>query len=332
MPDKLTIKVNNWAMTVYPSGDPDAEVDFFDINQEIIFFSNRKYFEYEPTIAPYPDFMDRFVKWINNVAKDEDQRLLFQVMPHIFYIGKEEFNSLYRVALNGPVARWLIELNGIKFYDRTPERKLKSELDKTWFCPITDSMLIGGFYHINHIKGMEYRPDWYSLQKFGSEKKLKDYIRSKGIKYLVLIEDFVGSGSQMEDAVQYAATVSGIPVLVIPLVICPDGIDTAIRLSAKYANLTFRNIIELGKETLLNTSYINNEPPFYDRLRRFVLSTNDKVQGSPADPSSHYYGPFGYRNTGGLVVMYSNCPDNSVPIIHFKSNSWEPLFPRSSRV
>ena len=43
-------------------------------------------------------------------------------------------------------------------------------------------------------------------------------------------------------------------------------------------------------------------------------------------------GMLGFRNTGANVVLFSNCPNNTLAIMHYDgSDSWEPLFPRNSR-
>jgi len=41
--------------------------------------------------------------------------------------------------------------------------------------------------------------------------------------------------------------------------------------------------------------------------------------------------PFGFKGTGALVVMYSNCPNNSLPVLHNESEEWSALFPRIPR-
>jgi hypothetical protein len=49
-----------------------------------------------------------------------------------------------------------------------------------------------------------------------------------------------------------------------------------------------------------------------------------------ADPRP--YTPFGCFDTGAVVVLYSNTPANTLPLIQHQSNTWVPLFPRSARV
>ena len=56
-----------------------------------------------------------------------------------------------------------------------------------------------------------------------------------------------------------------------------------------------------------------------------------KNSGGVAIDAGKPYTPFGYKRTGGLVVMHSNTPDNSLPVIHHESDTWAPIFKRHSR-
>ena len=41
--------------------------------------------------------------------------------------------------------------------------------------------------------------------------------------------------------------------------------------------------------------------------------------------------PFGFKNGGLAIVLYSNCPNNSLPIIWSNDGGWVPLFLRHER-
>jgi hypothetical protein len=43
------------------------------------------------------------------------------------------------------------------------------------------------------------------------------------------------------------------------------------------------------------------------------------------DPPTH---AFGFERCGSLVVTFHNTPNNTLPLIHHKSDRWEPLFRR----
>lgn len=295
------------------------------LNTEINYLSKRLYSKYEP--CPFDDFKNRLDEWIFNVDSEDDRRLLFELASNISFIGHNEFDALYRSTFRHVVPRWIIESEGYSIRDKDLHKRLKKDIAQTWFCPVTDSMRINAFYHVNHIDNFEFRPDWKSLAIFGSEDKIRKYIRDKKIRRLVLIEDFVGTGTQMEKAAQFAARLidERFQVLVVPLVLCPKGQERAGKISATYPNVTFLPALNLPAGQFITEAATLNEPQLHTALRDLIFRI-------PATHETCSEGPLGFRKTGGLVVMYSNCPNNTIPAVWNETPSWAPLFPRSKRI
>jgi len=303
------------------------------------------YHTYEPDKFGDGDFEQRLERWINNVASDEERRTLFRLITEIFYVGPVEFEELYRCAYQGPIARWLIDLEAIDICAANSQAQLVDAASKTWFCPVSDSFRVNSFFHINNLAaGASLRPDWRSLFELGDPTSIANYVKQSGITRLVLLEDFVGGGSQAIDAVEFATTIPGLQVLFVPLIICPDGVSrmraSELRIcSGRPGALRYEAVMELPAGAFLTPSqspFIGNIP-FTDAVRKLLSDTYPKVGGGVL-PSAGIkpYHPYGYpykKPTGGLVVMYSNTPDNTLPIIHWrpKSRAWSPLFPRHSR-
>ena len=131
----------------------------------------------------------------------------------------QKFESLCRTAYNGHVLRWLIEQLNADIVDPAVMEALDVGISETWFCPITDSMRINSFLKANKLTGKTHRPDWRSLRKFGDPAKIRQFINDNQIRRVVLLEDFVGSGTQMLSAIKFAADISSdIEILVLPLV------------------------------------------------------------------------------------------------------------------
>lgn len=326
MNDPILAKINRWA-----ASDEDRDLD--EVGNQIEFLERKLFFDYEPTKGPHPDFWQRLISWLDNVD-DADQKILLRLVPYLFFVGREEFDTLYRAAYNGPIAKWLIDQIDMDLNDPAPEDHLREAIVKTWFCPITDSMRINGFYHLNNItSGIDNRPDWLSLSKLGNVQEIVNLISRTGMERLVLLEDFVGGGSQVEEAVKFAASLPcNIPILLLPIIICPKGIEMGLQLERDYPNVTFSKVIALNENDLITKMPITNENDIVSKIRDLAFRVYDKVCGHTGPHNGKPYGPLGYRETGGLIVMYSNCPDNTLPIIHHESNSWKPLFPRSSRI
>lgn len=300
----------------------------------LVHLEKRLYKTYEPALAPEPDFDKRLNLWLEGVASNtEDEKLMFNLVPNIFYVGPEEFKQLYWYAYNGPIARWLVDELDIQLDDRHAEEKLIAGLKETWFCPITDSMKINQFYHINKIPAeWNYRPDWRSMAKFGSEEKIRSYCRQKNVKRLVLLEDFVGNGTQMEKAVQFASRFQDIiSILVAPLIACPKGVENGLKLKETHG-IEFTPVLALDKNEFIPETLAGDENQLIRDIHDFAYRTYMQVSGGLSPGDRKPYHPLGWKQTGALIVMYTNSPNNTLPLIHWRSNEWEPLFPRHDRI
>ena len=151
-------------------------------------------------------------------------------------------------------------------------------------------------------------------------------------KNLVLLEDFVGSGSQMVDAVELACNLAAVhQVLLCPIVICPNGDECARALSRTHDKLSYSPVLALPNEAFISEQAVDGEHKHHALIRSTLLSLHGLVRGThgtwPQETS-----PFGYRETGAVFCKFDNCPDNSVPVLHHRSDlGWSPLSPRTAR-
>lgn len=323
--------VNEWAVT---SGDHS----FRDINLLMNFFSNELFHDYQPTYGLASSFKSRLENWLSNLTNDDDRRTLFKILPHIFYVGSKEFNNLFRVAYNEIIAKWLIDINNIDFNDIDDAKiRIDSSLRECWICPITDSLNINSFFHINNIPSNgwnEWRPQWYTIDR-GNHlwKTYRDYISEYRIRKLILLEDFVGTGSQVSGVVEFILNQGlDIDVLLIPLINCPSGHRCFTDIENRYDRLTYGAVLKPSGNCFITHLEVPSEPIDFSTIRD--LLKRSYLQVSNGVPESDYdkpYSPFGYSQTGGLIVMHSNTPDNTIPSIHWNSDTWNPVFPRHSR-
>lgn len=377
MPHTIAEMVRNWSREYKPTSTSinidEASVEELDkalaaaerdypseyerIKSQIDYLAAVLYDEFEITkYPPHHSYPVRLRDWLNNVTETSDKQTLFTLAPRIFFIGPKEYLSLYHTALNGPIARWLIDQEQIDITGENAHTKLQDALSSTWFCAITDSMQIARFYHVNLLAGVDLRPEFRLLryiaeaspdkvrQEFPEELKRKviNYMESYSppLKRLVLLEDFVATGSQMKKTVRFASALrldDPLPVFLCPLVVCQSGYRLAKELVAEFSNLSFEPTLVLDESVILPVSATDNEDTFLQNLRTLVKNTYASVAGdSSQNHEQAPYGPFGFgckQEGGGLmVVLYTNCPDNTLPLIHHRSEIWNPLFPRSSRV
>jgi hypothetical protein len=329
---------------------------FSQIHEKLLFLEHKHYRQYVPTAdATYPDFESRLAQWIENVADESEKRLLLEFAPYITFFSREDFTKLFEAALQGPITRWIIDEMGLDFSDPDFDVGIQQELHHhTWFCPFSDSMPIADFHHANHIGGVDFRPPWRSLAKFGDRQRILDFMAQhrdangnpRPLRRLVLLEDFIGSGAQMAtpireelvagvsrrmDAVDFAASLDPIPVLLVPLIICPAGASTARALVARHKNIRYEAVLEIAQDQLISPALPLVPDSLEGRLFTLVRRCYNQVVGDNAAAPLPYT-PYGVGETGARIVLYSNTPANTLPIIQHQSNTWTALFPRSARV
>jgi len=142
-----------------------------------------------------------------------------------------------------------------------------------------------------------------------------------------LLEDIVGSASQCIHAITWAVRCLGKPVLFVPLILCPNGVD-ALRTEEQHwaGQLTVRPVIELRRGDLLG-------PERQGHLGWPITANLEQLAIRCGPRASAGMDIFGYRNTGCSITTFANTPDNTIPLVHNKprNGSWEPLFPRVFR-
>jgi hypothetical protein len=123
-----------------------------------------------------------------------------------------------------------------------------------------------------------------------------------------------------------------ISVLLTPLISCPDGLIRGDQIQKAFSNVTFSPLLRLPPARFVTEVPDSDEPDLFGAIREMIERLYSRVSDKALpDDGVIPYGPFGFARTGGLVVLFSNCPDNTIPTIHHVSKSWEPLFPRVTR-
>lgn len=324
MTDRLRKLLQEWALC-----DPDTDADVFIDQSAIEYLARTVFDDYEP--SQFVQFDERLDRWLHNVADDQDRQTLFRLLSYLFFVGRSEFESLYRAAYNGPVRRWLVEQLKFDIADPAAMSLLDAGVAETWFCPITDSMRINSFLKVNNLTGKTHRPDWRSLREFGDTDKIRHFMATNQIRRVVLLEDFVGTGTQMRSAVAFAASISSnVAILALPLVSCPVADQVGRCLETAHTNVSYTSVTAVAPEMLIKADPQPNESPFFRNVRELIGRVSGRLNDPAADPASQRY--HGYKGTGAVFAMYSNCPDNSLPIICDETTDWQALFPRIERI
>ena len=287
------------------------------------FLCQKVFDEYEP--SQFKPFEARLIEWLNNLDSEEKQKAFIAVLLDLFFIGKKEFESLYRLLANSIISSWIIDVEAINIMDSDVSNIVSQKINSAWICPITDSLRINSFLKVNNLVSKDIRPDWRSLKRLGDVEKIRKFARSDKIKNLILVEDFVGSGTQVKNVIKYASqTLPKKNILLAPLVVCPDGDRILKREVKKLSNVDYRPALVLPNSTKFPQKKDASEP-----LHIFLHGVFEEIE----DRFEYRRGETitGYKSTGAQVVMYSNCPNNTLPIYHQDTENWTSLFPRVGR-
>lgn len=346
--DKLLKMVIKWQDDIpYSEENREKVGELTQILNHLRYLERIKFQDYDPTrYSQHPiSFMERFHAWLNNKGlSPENQRDLFEFAYYLAFFSKDDFAALFQNAFSGPITRWCMDeasslLDQSDWLVRLNEERYK----KTWYCPVTDSLLISQFHHINGIEGQDHKPVFRELICFADgNEKIKKHIESKDYKRLVLLEDFVGTGTQTFNSIKWALENLGIPILFCPMIIAPEAVNKFRKLKEK---------IEQQEETTQPTSRFEIEPIFLLDSGCFVHDTGrsseqlfNRIKILAEDIHSHLsksnqqfqHGALGFCKSkstqkGATVVMFSNTPNNSLPLIHHSVDDWKSLFPRVAR-
>lgn len=316
MSRKLTELPQAWDFPDDGSPLPDGSITLLD-------YLTRKVFnDYEPT--QFHPFRSRLLDWLNNVHDSLDQQMLLSMLLDVFYIGRREFEALFRSAYRGQIARWILDESDIDVFSSSTADDIQAYADDLWICPVSDSLRINSFLKVNGLKSKDVRPDWRSLRHLGDVEKIRQYVNRKQIKGLVLLEDFVGSGSQATAAVNFAAeSLPDMRILFCPLVVCPKGDKVLLEVTNSLPNVRYDPVVVLPDEVVLD--YASSQGAGATEIDHFLR----RIMPIMETTSDNYM--YGFKETGAKVVLFSNCPNNTLPIFHHESKMWKPLFPRVTR-
>ena len=91
-----------------------------------------------------------------------------------------------------------------------------------------------------------------------------------------------------------------------------------------FKHVTISPVLTLSENSFVRHKKENTESAHCEGIRNLINKLNDELMPAGKKLTK----PFGHKNTGGLLVMYSNTPNNPLPIIHMESEKWVALFKR----
>lgn len=274
--------------------------------------------------------------WLASASDDDDRRVMYESLTHLFFVGEAEYAELCRIAYRKAVPTWLIEKSGVHFDSPAFVGTLNDLLKKTFFVAFSDSAEINKFITINGIS-QSNRPELKSLDELGALPNLaREINQDPTIHSVVIIEDFIGSGDQASEIIwRLSKSCPKRRFLFLPFVACPEGIQAAQARVSSGSNLDVQSIVILSElQNLVRPSTVANEDSHLQKLRDVAKRTWPLISAashSTATSTTEPASPFGHKECGALYVRYTNCPDNTLPLYHHQSTRWAPLFRRNAR-
>ncbi|MCY3689900.1 MAG: hypothetical protein OXG90_13115 [Gammaproteobacteria bacterium] len=311
--------------------------DFSKIRSLTDFLEQVLYVKYEPAeVGNHGEFGVRLAEWIGSAESEADRRALYLLLGRLVFLSRDQMKAGYRTAYSRNIASWLMDVEGLPFFGTDTEARLNAAVEKTAFTEVTDSFGLANFLRWNNVAGHGSRFTWEQhLSTLDSNVFMQNVMRfgtGTPRRYLVLLEDFVGSGNQMAKAVHLACSLPNVErVLLCPIVICPDGSEYARELANRCGKLDYSPVMELPEEAFISEDETPDEHKHHGLIRNALLSVHTLVKGTP-DSWPQETSAFGYEETGAVFCKFDNCPDNSVPVLHHRSDlGWSPLFQRMAR-
>ncbi|NBB80946.1 MAG: hypothetical protein GVY36_16120 [Verrucomicrobia bacterium] len=327
MTDAIERRIREWN---------DEEMN--EVNQMLQVLEQHLYREYLPTKINGPNFWRRLDAWLGNVEKQDSKwaKRMFKFSTELFFVGSKESEEAMRYSYQVIAHRWLSDQVGCSLLESDGARRLQTAVERSWFLPVTDSLDINRYHHLNRIPhSIGNRTNLHAAKEGDDCQGIARQSRRHGIEHIVLVEDFVASGSQAAKAIlSLMRAIPGMPILFAPLVVCPAGDDYLNRLSRTYLQFHYEPVLRISRDTLITEEIDQSIDKERASIREIAEKTYDDVSdGRPPGPEAPYH-PLGFpanNPTGGVTVLFSNTPDNTLPMIHHESRKWTPLFVRDSR-
>lgn len=316
MPKDVQASVSRWLIS--GAAPLDLVSDFALID----YLSAMLYHEFLPA-AGYDDFDVRLANWLSHHPSEARQRTMLGLVPYLTFFGTHEFALLRREALDGVIPRFLVDSFAIDLASQLLDAKINAALSATAFVGLTKSGGLREFCKAAHFKQEHYL---FADELHASGMTVEQNKFLSSYDAIALVEDFVGTGTQSQPVIDFICTsYKSKKILCLPLICCPDGAALCNLLTLKHTNLTVSPVLSLSPSGFLRPTPTPGEIPIADAVRELINQMPYEVSG---------YGqlsvaPFGFCDTGALTVLYSNCPDNVLELVHLHNQGfWSALFQR----
>ncbi|MCJ7532041.1 MAG: hypothetical protein MUO64_13565 [Anaerolineales bacterium] len=286
--------------------------------------------------------------WINQFETNDEKKLAFKIASSITFITEDQIRHLQEVCFQEKLRFHLldeiiIQKKLVPYSYEDAIAYFEEKLDECLIVALTDSARYNQFVHINGLEnhsrlglksiGVLVHPDIISTSEVVN--KLKKRYENKRI--LIIIEDFCGSGKTfITDLVRISTHYDNfLKVYFCPYIITDHAEKTIRRFARKFTpniileilpGMTISEFMRAFSRSSVLFSYEEQK-----EIKKICVKYHKKYFSDHkfiGKPRSY---PYGYRNGQLLLVLQSNCPNHTLPIIWAQENGWKPLFKRIQR-
>jgi hypothetical protein len=307
--------------------DPRNHFQFQGLLDEIFFHADLCFVDYVQ-YRNEGEFPTRLRNWLNNVSDDRDKKVLLELVSLIFFIDRAQMLSLYRDAFRRIVVPFISEGEFCPedMLSKDYEKRILDLMRQYRICSITESFKNPDFIQANDLTGLP-KPTILGEDKRKIGVMLPN--SKKGLRGLIIFEDFVGTGKQARGVlIEVKRNVTAEwRLLFVPLIILEQGLK-ALCQGTDLASFKIEPDLVVSEASCIHGTARKGEAHKFKHIRAVVKSTANRVLeplDETDDPPSH---PFGYKGSGALIVTCHNTPNNTLPLIHHRSPDWVPLFRR----
>jgi hypothetical protein len=307
---------------------------------KLSFLSRRKYERYD-MFFPGESFDNRLINWLEHNFKENERQTAFEIVKYIKFISDYEMRELAVLTyenIKNCIINEKHKLSNTSCYSYIEDKNLKlnEELGKSLFIACVDDINFDFFrryankenpdafqkenfveYYKKDNKSIEEVPEYNRIflldQLSGSsntairykseDKKWNGKIENKAIYYSPYLLSQISLNNYNSRKTQFLKENNKINLKLNPTCIVP--------ISPCLSDSSTEKIDEQRAVAKLCVKY-------YDKF----IPDRHTEEGGPA-----YYG---FGGAGLTLILQTNCPNNTIPLIWHNFNDWYPLFPRVS--
>lgn len=313
----------------------------------ISFLSRRKYERYDH-FYPGESFDNRLFNWLERNFDKKERQIAIKIVKNLKFISEYEIKELAIQTFEKVKYLIVNEVNISKNnwynYIESKNIKLEEELAKSIFIACADDIHFDFFRRYAMMHNSTLNKDnfleYYKRDRFSLEELPK-------FNRIFLLDQLSGSGTTIiryedDEWKGKIPTFNNIwknYILSVPIYYCPYLLSSVSKINLKtkiplYLHEHKDLKLSINPTCNINISpcLVNDQGNDIDENRPVSKLCKKYYNRFEEDEHTKKGGPvcYGYGRAGLTLIIQSNCPNNTIPVLWHSFNDWYPLFPRVS--